>query len=232
MFLFTPIDNLHTTYFKLFSTNNLPCGVQNQKNCNFCSESGNKFVISVTDQEKEYKKMVAVALESKLNAINSGIYMEDLNQFKETVKNYRKKVYNLIKFQEENFDILVDEFISTQHMVRDNNYYRAMIKYGKTFSELIEEEEILHDIYFTEDQIKVFRNFYNKNLDFTQSKNTFISMNRRIGYTYSKNGEYQKQIINKSDEESYDLLEIADAALAFLSPVSAARYIIKKMKDD
>ena len=80
------------------------------------------------------------------------------------------KRYNLIKFQEENIDILIDEFISTQHVVRDYNYYLAMVEYGKTFSELIEEEEVLLDISFNNDQISTLRNLLNKNMDFISIK--------------------------------------------------------------
>ena len=108
------------------------CGIQNQKNAKFCSECGEKFVLSVTDQEKEFKRNVAKASESKLDSIKNGIYITDINQFKQIIRDYRKQVFELIKFQEENFDILIDEFISTQHEVRDYYYYRTMLNNGKS----------------------------------------------------------------------------------------------------
>lgn len=206
------------------------CGIQNQKNAKFCSECGEKFVLSVTEQEKEYKRKVADALESNLNSIRSGVYINDVDQFKGIIRKYREEVYDLIKFQEENFDTLIDEFISTQHEVRDYYYYQARMNNGQTFDEILEEEEVLKDIYFTNNQKGAIKNCFNPK-QFLGLKESFIIVNQAVGRTYSKKGE-EPIDGNSNNEESTDLLEIADAALAFLSPVSAARYIIKQMREN
>ena len=210
------------------------CGMQNSKNAKFCSGCGNRLILDLTEQENEHKNMVADALNKKLNSIKSGLFLNDLDQFKVIVKEYRKQVYDLIQFQEENFDSLIDEFISRQHVIRDYNYYKTMIKYGKTFDEIIDEEEIIKDLYFTKDQIKALRSLFygttNNEENFNRFKGNVISVNRLMGKTYSqKKSEFSD---NANDYIHTELLEIADAALAFLSPVSAARYVIKKMKDN
>lgn len=215
------------------------CGSQNQTNAKFCMECGEKFILTVAEQEKEIKRRIVQVAEAKVEALENGLYMQNKQEFINILINYHSEIKSLIKFQEEHLTELIDAYISIREVTRDSKYYKAMIANGISFEELLEEDEIINDVYFTPAQVEQLRNSLYigdkdklfPNIDpLCSLRENFIRINKSLGRIYTKKNTQQEEFIETEDFS--DFLEVADAALAFLSPVSAARYVIKKMKED
>jgi len=211
------------------------CGTERIGQAKFCSECGTKFELGVVEQEQLIRQKVKEQVEAKLSAIRDGSIISEPDAFLQMCKSYLSASRDLLDFQEEHVEELIKGFKEKYEEDRSHVYYQREIDKGRTFEELLEEEQVLKDVYFKETELDVLKIYIRSEVNshlFDTMKESYLTLAKADRRTYAnKDKGSQKQHIEVDSSDDIDLLDIADAALAFMSPVSAARYLIKKAKE-
>ncbi|MDQ0246478.1 hypothetical protein J2S09_004082 [Bacillus fengqiuensis] len=186
----------------------------------------------IKKQVREQRSRLREMLYSKEIRTNEELFEIESKKLMETLKGF-------LNFCEENFEMLFRSYLN------EINVAQELKKHGLEFDEEgnwfnKKQVDILNQVSQNEEIYNLYKNSYMLENNGTLRREGKKKYNNVIDFIKNEPDDVVKKMIygyenaNKVDlslSTDWDILDIADAALAFMSPVSAARYMIQKLKD-